>query len=120
MKIALPSSGNLVDEHFGHCEFFTIFDIDNQQIVSEQKLQPPPGCGCKSNIVPQLADLGVTVMLAGNMGGGAVNMLNMHGIQVIRGCSGDLKQVVQAWLQGNLSDSGLGCQAHGDEGCDHH
>lgn len=24
MKIALPSRQNLVDDHFGHCEYFTV------------------------------------------------------------------------------------------------
>lgn len=117
MKIAVPSDGARVDEHFGHCQSFTIFDVDDQnQIVSQETLTPPPGCGCKSNIVPLLADKGVTVMLAGNMGGGAVNILASHGIQVVRGCCGDVHEVARAWLAGQVTDSGTGCQAHHDSG----
>jgi predicted Fe-Mo cluster-binding NifX family protein len=121
MKIALPSVKGQVDGHFGHCQFFTIFDIDDDKnIVSEEKLVPPPGCGCKSNIVPQLAEKGVTVMLAGNMGQGAVNKLNMSGIKVIQGCAGELKEVTKAWLDGSVKDSGQGCSDHGHGDCDHH
>jgi predicted Fe-Mo cluster-binding NifX family protein len=121
MKIALPSNGTHVDEHFGHCECFTIFDIDDEnKIVSEETLTPPPGCGCKSNIVPQLASMGVSVMLAGNMGGGAVNLLTNSGIKVIRGCSGSVHDVARAWLAGTVNDSGAGCQAHGEGGCPEH
>ena len=118
MKIALPSNGSEVDEHFGHCQCFTIFSIDDEKkIVSEETLTPPPGCGCKSSIVPQLAGMGVSVMLAGNMGGGAVNILAGHGIEVVRGCAGDVREVAQAWLAGKVNDSGVGCQSHGAEGC---
>ena len=118
MKIALPSNGNEVDEHFGHCQCFTILEVDDQKIVSEEVLTPPPGCGCKSNIVPQLARMGVSVMLAGNMGGGAVNVLASNGIQVVRGCSGNVREVAQAWLAGRVGDSGASCHSHG--GCPGH
>ena len=116
MKIALPSRGNQVDGHFGHCEYFTVFSVDeNKHIVSEERVDPPAGCGCKSNIVSILSEMGVSVMLAGNMGGGAVNVLNSHGIEVYRGCSGELRTVAESWLAGNINDSGAGCNSH--EGC---
>ncbi|MBU2487912.1 MAG: NifB/NifX family molybdenum-iron cluster-binding protein [Proteobacteria bacterium] len=116
MKIALPSDGTQVDGHFGHCRFFAILTVDeNKNIVDEQRLPPPAGCGCKSDVVPQLAELGVTVMLAGNMGGGAVNMLVRHGIQVVRGCSGGVREVAEAFLAGQVADSGEGCIAHGHD-----
>lgn len=129
MKIALPSNGNQIDGHFGHCQYFTVFAVDDdKKIVAEQKLTPPPGCGCKTDVVPELAKMGVTVMLAGNMGGGAVNVLATHGIKVVRGCAGDLREVTEAWLAGKIDDSGMACEAHGPgdcephhpEGCDNH
>ncbi len=40
MKIALPSRGNQIDNHFGHCEYFTVFtaytatkEISDSQVV---------------------------------------------------------------------------------------
>ena len=118
MKIALPSVNDVVDGHFGHCESFTVFTVDeNNRIVNEERLTPPPGCGCKSNIVPQLSAMGVKVMLAGNMGQGAVNILEAHGISVVRGCQGPLSTVVEAWLAGQIADSGLGCSEHGHHEC---
>ena len=121
MKIALPSDGTYVDEHFGHCQCFTIFDANNEnKIISEETLTPPPGCGCKSSVIPQLASMGVSVMLAGNMGGGAVNLLASNGIRVVRGCSGNVRDVAQAWLAGQVADSGASCQAHNSGGCSGH
>ena len=120
MKIALPSYQNQVDEHFGHCEYFTVFTVDNDRnIVSEEVVASPAGCGCKSNIAQTLAQMGVKVLLAGNMGQGAVNVLGSNGIQVMRGCSGNVRAVAQGWLSGTLKDSGLACMAH-EHGCGEH
>ena len=117
MKIALPSRNNEIDEHFGHCDHFTIFTIDaRNNITAEEKVASPAGCGCKSNIAQTLAEKGVKLMLAGNMGQGAVNVLNSHGIDVLRGCSGDVKAVTEKWLSGNLKDSGIACTHH-EHGC---
>jgi predicted Fe-Mo cluster-binding NifX family protein len=55
-------------------------------------------------------------MLAGNMGQGAVNVLNGHGIDVLRGCSGDVKAVAESWLAGKLEDNGIACAQH-EHGC---
>jgi predicted Fe-Mo cluster-binding NifX family protein len=117
MKIALPSNQNQVDAHFGHCQYFTVFTVnDNKQIIAEDKVNSAAGCGCKSNIVETLSKLGVDLMLAGNMGQGAVNVLESWGIKVLRGCAGDVKAVAQDYLAGKLQDSGIGCAEH-EHGC---
>ena len=103
MKIALPTRQNIIDSHFGHCEYYTIFTVDNntKKIVNEETLASPAGCGCKSNIATTLSEIGVEIMLAGNMGEGAVRVLNNSGIEVLRGCSGDVKTVALNWLEGS-------------------
>ena len=46
MKIAFFSKGNQVGEHF------TVFTVDdNNKILSEERIDPPTGCDCQSNIV---------------------------------------------------------------------
>ena len=115
MKIAIPTQGNSVDDHFGHCEKYTIFTTDeNKTIIHTETLPSPQGCGCKSNIAGILKQLGVSVLLAGNMGDGALNNLRMHGIDVYRGNSGDTRQVAESFLNGKISDSGEGCHQHDD------
>lgn len=120
MKIAIPTRGKEVDDHFGHCEFYTIFDIDDdRKIIDRENYAAPAGCGCKSNIASILKGKGVDTMLAGNMGQGAVSKIALVGIQVIRGCSGDVDVVVDAYLNKKLVDSGLTCADHGHHGGDH-
>lgn len=113
MKIALPTRQNLIDEHFGHCEHFTVFTINtDKEIINHEIIASPEGCGCKSNIASTLSEIGVKFMLAGNMGDGAVNVLKKSGIDVLRGCSGDVKEVATKWLKGTLMDSGKSCDSH--------
>jgi predicted Fe-Mo cluster-binding NifX family protein len=120
MKVAVPTRGNLVDDHFGHCEVYSVFSIDeSNKIINSEILPSPQGCGCKSNIASILKEKGVSVMLAGNMGNGALNVLNSHGIDVYRGCSGDVRQLAEAFISGAISDSGEGCHHHEHEGEEH-
>lgn len=117
MKIALPSRQNMIDSHFGHCEYFTVFTInDSKEIVGQEQVASPAGCGCKSNIAYTLADMGVSLMLAGNMGEGAVKVLQHAGIEVLRGCTGGVKDTLLQWLAGSLTDSSESCHEH-EHGC---
>ena len=120
MKIAIPTRGNFVDNHFGHCDAYTVFTIDeNKKISSSEILPSPQGCGCKSNIASVLQQKGVSIMLAGNMGNGALNVLTSHGIEVYRGCTGDIRLVTEGFLEGQIHDSGEGCHHHGHTGAEH-
>ena len=122
MKIALPTRGNLIDDHFGHCESFTVFTIDeSDQIASKEIIPSAAGCGCKSGIAGVLKEKGVEIMLAGNMGDGALNVLQRHDIAVYRGCRGDVTEVTMSFLRGELNDSGESCgHHHGESGQDDH
>lgn len=118
MKIALPSRGNDVDGHFGHCEHFTVFTVDEgRRVLTEETFTPPPGCGCKSNVAATLKDMGVEVLLAGNMGEGAARHLAGHGIRVVRGCVGNLREVAEEWLAGTIRDTRIECHDH--RSCSH-
>ena len=118
MKIALPTRNGYIDNHFGHCEYFTVFTIDdvNKEILGSETVKSPEGCGCKSNIAQVLSNMGVNLMLAGNMGDGAVNVLHNSGIEVVRGCNGDVKAVAINYLNGKIEDSGDSCHEH-EHGC---
>ncbi len=126
MKIAVPTRNNRVDGHFGHCEYYTIFTINEDKSIAEsQFLASPEGCGCKSNIASILRNMDVSIMLAGNMGQGAIQNLNSFGLEVVRGCSGDVNDVVMDYLADKISDSGVSCaqneqhQGGGGGSCNH-
>jgi len=114
LKIAIPTRAGTVDEHFGHCESFTIYRLDDSKAVTaSESFTPPPACGCKSNLIPTLVDMGVGLLIAGNMGEGAVVRLGQAGITVIRGASGPVDAALQAWKDGTLADKQILCMEHG-------
>lgn len=130
MKIAIPSKSvdgmTVVDSHFGHCEFYTVVTVDDdkKEVVVEENVAASKGCGCKSDIAPRLYEEGVRVLLAGNMGQGAVDRLDSVGIEAIRGYEGQVRSVVEKYLAGEIPDQGEIC-AHDhdhdeDGGCHHH
>ena len=117
MKIAVPTKeNNQIDAHFGHCEFYQIYTISDQnQVISNERMDSPQGCGCKSNIAEVFENEGIKIMLAGGIGDSAINKLNAHGVNVIRNCQGDVTELVQLYLAGKVTDGGSNCAAHGHE-----
>lgn len=123
MKIAIPiTNNNQLDAHFGHAETFRIFEISDNKTISNYFDVKSSGCACKSSIAGVLATHGVKTILIGNIGEGAINVLNNVGINVIRGCSGNIDNVINDFLSGNLKDNESVCSEHGSHshGCHNH
>ncbi len=119
MKIAVAADGNMVTGHFGHCENFIFFETDGQSIVSETSVPNP---GHRPGFLPNfLADNGAQVIISGGMGGGAVDIFNERGVEVIIGVQGEAKTAVETYLRGELESTGSICHnhEHADE-CGHH
>ena len=119
MKIAVAAMGTAVAGHFGHCENFIFFDTQDGKILSEQSVPNP---GHRPGFLPNfLADHGAQVVIAGGMGGGAVDIFSERGVQVIVGAQGDARAAVQAFLAGELVSTGSVCHEHQHAGeCGNH
>ncbi|NLL94717.1 MAG: dinitrogenase iron-molybdenum cofactor [Thermoplasmatales archaeon] len=110
LKIAVANDNGNVTQHFGHCEGFLTFDAKDGKIVAEGNIVSP---GHKPGFLPNfLADKGVEVIISGGMGGGAVDIFNERGIEVILGASGPAKAAAEAYLRGELRSSGSICREH--------
>lgn len=119
MKIAASCNGGQIWPHFGHCENFMVYETESGKISSEQSVPNP---GHRPGFLPNfLADMGVEVIISGGMGGGAVDIFNERGVEVILGAQGDAKAAVEAYLRGELQSTGSICHEHehADE-CGHH
>lgn len=110
MKIAVASDKNMVTGHFGHCEHFHIYDAANGKVVAAETVANP---GHKPGFLPNfLNDLGIKVIISGGMGGGAVDIFNSKGIEVIVGASGEAQKVAEMYLSGMLKSTGSVCHDH--------
>lgn len=110
MKIAIPLTNGVLSSHFGHCEAFAIYTIENNAIIKEETINPPvhePGSHPRF-----LHELGCSVVIAGGMGMKAQELFCQNDIKVVIGVPDlPLKDLVNTYLQGKL--------ASGDNRCDH-
>lgn len=114
MKIAVASENELVTGHFGHCQNFNIFDVENGNIISVESIPNP---GHKPGFLPRfLNDQGVNVIISGGMGGAAVQIFNENNIEVVIGTSGAAQVAVDKYIKGELESTGSICHEHEHEG----
>lgn len=110
MKIAVASDGKIVTGHFGHCDNFNIYEVEDKRIVKTESIPNP---GHKPGFLPVfLYEKGVNVIIAGSMGGGATQIFKEKGIEVITGASGDAQAAVDSYLKGELISTGTVCHEH--------
>ena len=110
MKVAVASEGKMVAEHFGHCEGFNIFTVENNRISGREFIPNP---GHKPGFLPNyLNGMGVNVIISGGMGGGAIEIFNEKGMQIVTGAAGDAEETVNRFLAGTLESTGSVCHEH--------
>ncbi len=75
MRIAIPTNnpGGMEasrSEHFGHCDVFTLVEMDSDNNVSSVEMLPVPQHGAGGCMVPVkfLKDAGVSAIVVGGMG----------------------------------------------------
>ncbi len=107
---AIPLENGKLCSHFGHCQQFSIIEVENNAISNETLVTPPPH---EPGLLPGwLAERGVTDVIAGGMGQRAINLFSAQNIKVNVGAQAkDPKELVADWLQNTL--------VTGNNACDH-
>lgn len=120
MKIAIATDGQSVSGHFGHCEGFTIYDCSRENATSPMRVQKKefvPNPGHQPGFLPNFLDSqGVKAVIAGGMGGGAVQLFDEKKIEVITGATGNIDAVLDDYLSGKLKSAGSICHEHQHSG----
>ena len=120
MKIAIVMSGGEVSPHFGRAEEFMVVEVEGGEIRNREILRAPAHeCGA----LPALfAQRGVGSVIAGGIGGGAMQHLEGAGIHVYSGAKGSPEDALGSLLAGTLTSSeeicggGMGTCGHEAEG----
>ena len=109
-KVAIPLEGGRLCSHFGHCEQFAIVEVENNSIIGEKLITPPPH---EPGLLPGwLAELGVTDVISGGMGQRAINLFIDNKINVNVGAQPKSpKELVNEWINNSLET--------GNNLCDH-
>ena len=125
MKIAIPTADGKLCAHFGHCEYFTFAEIDEnaKKIKTIEAKSPENGISCQS--AAWIAEQGAEIVLAGGMGGRTLQIFANSGVRVITGCpEEDIEVVLKAFLEQKLitGENSCGvehhhCHGHGEGHC---
>ena len=107
---AIPLENGQLCSHFGHCQQFALVDVENNTIVGEKLITPPPH---EPGLLPKwLADRGVTDVIAGGMGQRALDLFAAQNIKVNVGAQPKSPtELVSDWLKSAL--------VTGSNACDH-
>ncbi|MBW6470437.1 MAG: NifB/NifX family molybdenum-iron cluster-binding protein [Methanosarcinaceae archaeon] len=109
MRVCIPSfsPGGLdapVSEHFGHCEVFTVADIEDDKIVAAWPLSNEQEGGHNCAIpVQRIIDEGVDCMIVGGIGRGPLMGFNQLKIDVYSGATGTIEDTLNEFIKGLLS-----------------
>ncbi len=108
MRIAISTETDAgldapVAGHFGRCPFFTMVDLEGEQVQAVQVVPNPYFPNHEPGQVPGfIHSHGVRVMVTGGMGGRAAAFFAQHGIQPVTGAGGTVRQALEAFCRGEL------------------
>lgn len=113
MTIAVTYEDGQVFQHFGHSEFFKIYQVEDGKIIKSE-VQDTNGQG-HGALAGFLKEYQVNVLICGGIGGGARAALEAAGIELFPGVTGSADDAVKALIEGRLSyDPDTMCAHHGE------
>ena len=109
MKIAVTYKDGEIFQHFGHCEEFKMYEVEEGNIKSSEVVSAVgSGHGALAGF---LKEHGVQTLICGGIGGGARMALAEENIELYPGAAGDADASVEALLKGVLAYNPDECAA---------
>ena len=113
MKIAVTYDNGNVFQHFGRTEEFKVYEVEDGRVISSEVMSSN-GVGHEA-LAWLLKEADIDALICGGMGQGAQDALAEAGIEVCAGASGDADAAVEAFLRGELVNTGVNCDHHDPE-----
>jgi predicted Fe-Mo cluster-binding NifX family protein len=118
MKIVISSTGNTldsnVDQRFGRTRWLIVYDTetkDSEAVENTQNSNAPQGAGVST--AEMVANMGCNVIITGNLGPKAYQVLNAAGIKGYSARSTTVKEAVEMLNKGELQEiSGPNVKGH--------
>jgi len=110
MKICVSASSDSldanVDPRFGRCPYFVVVDSETMEftVVSNDSTNAAHGAGIQA--AQTVANMGAKVVITGNVGPNAFNVLSATRIKIVTGVSGSIRDAVEKYKSGQLQETG--------------
>lgn len=106
--IVVPVIDGVLSGHFGHSAEFYFATVEDNKIIEEKMLTPPPH---ESGVYPKwVKEQGGDLVITGGMGPKAANILKENQVEVITGGPSELpRKVVEDYLAGVLKTQANSC-----------
>ena len=111
MKICVTATaGDLnaqVDPRFGRSQYFVFVDSDTMafEAMLNEAIAAPGGAGIQA--AQTVLNRGGNVVISGNIGPNAFQVLSTAGVKIATGAYGTVKEAVEMYKTGRLSEAGI-------------
>lgn len=103
--------------HFGRCPYYTLVDMEGEDIKSVEVVENPYFNNHTPGVVPHFINTQrANVMIAGGMGPRAIDIFQSLGIEVATGVGGQVENVLKAYLEGKVRGTAPCAHDHPHEG----
>ncbi|MCR1933332.1 NifB/NifX family molybdenum-iron cluster-binding protein [Clostridium tepidum] len=113
MKIAIPTNGEIINQHFGKSKSFSIATIEDNKVVDIKNVSTENLQHNHSGLSNLLVKENVKLVITGGIGQGAYDALINGGLKVIRGAKGTIQDILNQYLKGELEDKKVICNHYG-------
>jgi len=113
MRVAVTYENGQVFQHFGHTEWFKVYDITDEKAVFTSIINTNgSGHGALAGLLNKLE---ADTLICGGIGGGAKTALSEAKIELYAGVSGDADKAVEDLISGKLEhNTEATCNHHGE------
>ncbi len=110
MKICVTATGMdlnaQVDPRFGRCQYFVIVDSETMafEAMANEAIAAPGGAGIQA--AQTMVNKGVDVVISGNIGPNAFQVLSTAGVKIATGAYGTVQEAAEMYKSGKLGVTG--------------
>ncbi|HPJ88547.1 MAG TPA: NifB/NifX family molybdenum-iron cluster-binding protein [Thermotogota bacterium] len=124
MKIGIPAATNngldsIISGHFGKTPFFAFVIVEDNEIKEYEIVRNPFEQHSPGQIPGWVSENGVKLMIVQGIGARAISFFEGYGIKVGKGYGETVREVLNEYFKGTLSEDDLSCN-HSHEHHDHH
>lgn len=117
MTLAIAADAEKIATHFGRCEHYVLYEIEDDTVKTIKTIESPPH---EKGLMPKLLkDNGVVVLLCGGIGRRAKDLLCEYEITCYPNLKGTLDEAVEAFINNTLPKHDDVCEEHAFHGKNH-